>query len=89
MDLQRSLSSLIREHLFVTIFRAGAESMASEHVTRLASMQAADRNIQQHLEEMTGTFRRRRQQDITEELIDITAGFGTLRLADLLCEDIE
>jgi F0F1-type ATP synthase gamma subunit len=52
-------------------------------------MQAADHNIQQPLEEMTGSFCHSRQQDITEELIDITAGFGTLRLADLLCEDIE
>ena len=89
MDHQRLFSSLVREHLFVTIFRAGAESMASEHVTRLASMQAADRNIQQHLEEMTGTFRRRRQQDITEELLDITASFETLRSADLSREDSE
>lgn len=89
MDHQRLFSSLIREHLFVTIFRAGAESMASEHVTRLASMQAADRNIQQHLEEMMSTFRLRRQQDITEELLDISVGFETLRSADLSREDSE
>jgi F-type H+-transporting ATPase subunit gamma len=44
-------------------------------------MQAAERNIQEHLEEMNGAFRRRRQQDITEELLDIVAGFETLRPA--------
>jgi F-type H+-transporting ATPase subunit gamma len=80
-------SYLIREHLFVTIFRAGAESMASEHATRLASMQAAEHNIQEHLEEMTGAFHRRRQQGITEELLDIVAGFETLRTAELSGQD--
>lgn len=79
MDIRTLFSSLVREHLFVTIFRAGAESMASEHATRLASMQAAERNILEHLEEMHGAFRRRRQQAITEELMDVVAGFETLR----------
>jgi F-type H+-transporting ATPase subunit gamma len=82
MDSRTLFSSLIQEHLFVTIFRAGAESMASEHATRLASMQAAERNIQEHLEEMTGAFRRRRQQAITEELLDVVAGFETLRTSE-------
>ena len=81
MDRQELFTSLIRDHLFVSISRAGAESMASEHATRLASMQAAERNIEEHLEEMNGAFRRRRQQDITEELLDIVAGFETLRPA--------
>ncbi len=83
MDSRALFSSLIREHLFVTIFRAGAESMASEHAARLASMQAAERNIQERLEEMTGAFRHRRQQAITEELLDIVAGFEILRTAEI------
>ena len=82
MENRILFSSLIREHLFVTIFRAGAESMASEHATRLASMQAAERNISERLEEMTGVFRHRRQQAITEELLDVVAGFETLRTAE-------
>ena len=76
-------SALVREHLFVSIFRAAAESTASEHATRLASMQAAERNIQEHLQEMTGAFRRQRQQAITEELLDVVAGFETLQPADV------
>ena len=81
MDSQALFASLIREHLFVSIYRAGAESMASEHATRLASMQAAERNIQEHLEEMSGAFRRRRQEAITEELLDIVGGYESLRQA--------
>jgi F-type H+-transporting ATPase subunit gamma len=81
MSRQELFAALIRDHLFISISRAGAESMASEHTARLASMQAAERNIQEHLEEMNGAFRQRRQQDITEELLDIVAGFETLRPA--------
>jgi F-type H+-transporting ATPase subunit gamma len=74
-------ASLVREHLFVSIYRAAAESMASEHATRMASMQAAERNIQEHLAEMTGAYRRRRQEAITEELLDIVGGYESLRRA--------
>jgi F-type H+-transporting ATPase subunit gamma len=88
MDSRALFSCLIREHLFVAIFRAGAESMASEHATRLASMQAAERNIQEHLEEMNQAFHHRRQQAITEELLDIVGGFETLRTAGLTGKDI-
>jgi len=72
-------AALVREHLFVSIYRAAAESMASEHTTRLASMQAAERNIQEHLDEMSGAYRRRRQETITEELLDIIGGYESLQ----------
>lgn len=87
IENQALFSSLIREHLFISIFRAGAESMASEHARRLASMQAAERNIQENLEEMSGAFRRRRQQAITEELLDVVAGFESLRTASGTAEN--
>lgn len=74
-------AALVREHLFVSIYRAAAESMASEHATRLSSMQAAERNIQEHLDEMSGAYRRRRQEAITEELLDIVGGYESLRQA--------
>ncbi len=71
-------SFLIRQHLFVAIFRAGVDSIASEHATRLASMQAAERNIDEHLDEMNAEFRRKRQQTITEEMMDVVAGYEAL-----------
>lgn len=78
MDAETLLSALIRRHLFVTLFRAAAESLASEHATRVASMQAAEKNIRDHLDEMHGDFYRMRQQAITEELLDVVAGFEVL-----------
>ena len=40
-----TLRALIREYLFVSLFRACAESLASENASRLAAMQRADKNI--------------------------------------------
>lgn len=76
------LSSLFRQYFFVSVFRAGVESMASEHATRLASMQAAERNIGERLEEMNGRYRERRQQEITEEILDVVAGAEALAEGD-------
>ncbi len=64
------------------MFRAGAESTASEHATRLGAMQAAARNIDEHLDEMNAEYRRVRQQFITEELLDVVAGFEALTSAE-------
>ena len=43
------------------LFRACAESLASENASRLAAMQRADKNINELLEELNGTFHRQRQ----------------------------
>ena len=74
-DHTPTLRALIREYLFVSLFRACAESLASENASRLAAMQRADRNIDDLLETLNGTFHRLRQSGIDEELFDVTAGF--------------
>jgi F-type H+-transporting ATPase subunit gamma len=81
MERATLLSALIRQHLFVSIFQAGAESMAAEHTARLSAMQSAERNIAEKLEEMNAEHRRARQNAITAELLDIIAGAETLRNA--------
>ncbi len=81
MEPEALFAALVRQHLFMGLFRAGAESAASEHATRLAAMQAAERNIEDHLAEMSTDFRRLRQASITEELVDVVAGFEALQTA--------
>ncbi len=71
-------SALIRQYLFVSIYRAFAESLASENANRLASMQGAERNIGEQLEALQADFHRQRQMTITEELLDIVSGFEAL-----------
>lgn len=78
MDRDRLLKRLIYQYLFVTVFRACAESQASEHASRLAAMQAAERNLDERLEEVTQHYRRARQSVITSELLDVVAGFEAI-----------
>jgi F-type H+-transporting ATPase subunit gamma len=78
MDGDRIFSSLIREYLFVSLYRAFAESLASENASRLASMQNAEKNIEEQLLDLHVQFHRTRQMTITEELLDIVAGFEAL-----------
>jgi F-type H+-transporting ATPase subunit gamma len=73
-----TLRTLIREYLFVSLFRACAESLASENASRLAAMERADRNIDELLEDLNGTFHRLRQSGIDAELFDVIAGFEAL-----------
>lgn len=73
-----TLRALIREYLFISLFRACAESLASENASRLAAMQRADKNIDELLENLHGTFHRLRQTSIDEELFDVISGFKAL-----------
>jgi F-type H+-transporting ATPase subunit gamma len=73
-----TLEALIREYLFISLFRACAESLASENASRLAAMQRADKNIDELLEYLKATFHRLRQSGIDEELFDVISGFEAL-----------
>ena len=79
MEWNHLFSSFIQQYLFVSLYHAFAESLASENAGRLASMQAAERNIEDLLEELNFQFHQQRQSSITEELLDIVAGFEVLR----------
>jgi F-type H+-transporting ATPase subunit gamma len=74
-----TLRALIREYLFISLFRACAESLASENASRLAAMERADRNIDELLSNLRNTTRRLRQSSIDEELFDVVSGFEALK----------
>lgn len=73
-----ALGALVREYLFISLFRACAESLASENASRLAAMERADKNIEELLESLHGSFHRLRQSGIDEELFDVISGFEAL-----------
>jgi F-type H+-transporting ATPase subunit gamma len=77
-----TVRALIREYLFVSLFRACAESLASENASRLAAMQRADRSIDELLEDLKGKFHRLRQSGIDEELFDVISGFEALSVEE-------
>ena len=78
MDRQQLMRALIRQHLFVLLFRAFAESLASENAARLTSMQSAEQNIEDRLQLLTQEYHGLRQNSITSELLDIVSGFEVL-----------
>lgn len=82
----QALQGFIREHLFVSLFRASAESLASENASRLAAMQRADRNIGELLTDLRAKFHRTRQSGIDEELFDVVAGFDAMAPQTVPCE---
>ena len=79
MEWDALFAALIREYLFVSIYRAFTESLASENASRLAAMQNAEKNIQEHLEEVFADYHRQRQMTITEELLDIVSGYEAMK----------
>lgn len=79
MDRAALFSALLRQHFFITVFRACAESLATENASRLEAMQAAQRNLADRHTELVAEFRRLRQDAITNELLDVVAGYEALR----------
>ncbi|HEY7303805.1 MAG TPA: F0F1 ATP synthase subunit gamma [Bryobacteraceae bacterium] len=73
-----TLAALLREYLFVSLFRACAESLASESASRLAAMQAAERKIGDLMDELQLEFNQARQNSIDEELFDVITGYEAL-----------
>ena len=77
-DVPSTLAAVIRGYLFVLLFQACAESLASENASRLASMQRAEKNIDGMLDDLNRKFHRLRQTAIDEELFDVISGFEAL-----------
>lgn len=77
VDRTALMVTLTRQHLFAGLYRAIASSLAAEHGARLNAMQAAENNIEDHLNEMNAAYRRRRQEAVTQELMEVVMGYQT------------
>ncbi len=73
------LLALIHAYLFASLFKASAESLASENASRLAAMQRAEKNIDELLNDLSHKFHSLRQSSIDEELFDLVSGFEALK----------
>ncbi len=69
------VASLLQQYFFISLYRAFGESLASENASRLASMQVAEKNIEDRITEFTGQFQQQRQTAITDELLEIISAF--------------
>jgi F-type H+-transporting ATPase subunit gamma len=68
------IHGLISEYLFVSIYRACAQSLAAENAARLASMQRAEKNIDDMKDDLLKQYHHVRQSSIDEELFDVISG---------------
>ncbi|WP_017258833.1 F0F1 ATP synthase subunit gamma [Pedobacter arcticus] len=76
---KNALNALINAYLFVSVFRACAESLAAENASRLQAMQRAEKSISDTLENLNKKFQSLRQSMIDEELFDVVSGFEALK----------
>ncbi len=72
---ENMFTGLFHQYLFVSFYRALAQSLAGENAARLSAMQAAEKNIIDMADELQALYREQRQAQITNELIDIISGF--------------
>jgi F-type H+-transporting ATPase subunit gamma len=77
--MQDTLLALIHEYLFASLFKACAESLASENASRLVAMQRAEKNIEELLDKLNHQFHQLRQGLIDEELFDVVSGFEAIK----------
>ncbi len=75
LDRDRLFAGLVRQHIFFALYRAFIEALASENTSRLQAMQAAQKNIDERLDDLRATHNRLRQSSTTGELLDITTGY--------------
>jgi F-type H+-transporting ATPase subunit gamma len=73
-ETEALFQALSRQRLVTSLQRALADSLAAENSARLAAMQAAERNIEEHVHGLERDLRRERQERITAELLEIQAG---------------
>ena len=65
---------LVEEYYFIRFYWAFLETVASENSVRLQSMEAARANIEDSLADLESRRRILRQNEITEELMDVISG---------------
>jgi len=80
--IKPTILALIHAYLFTTMFKACAESLASENASRLAAMQRAEKNIDELQDDLSHKFHSLRQSSIDEELFDVVSGYEMLSKSD-------
>ncbi len=73
-DPEEILKRLVPDFIEITIFRALLESTASEHGARMSAMRSAQENAGEMIDDLTLEMNRKRQAEITQEIMEVVAG---------------
>jgi F-type H+-transporting ATPase subunit gamma len=75
---EQILERLLPVYLETSIYRALLESAASEHGARMTAMRNATKNAGELIDNLTLEMNRARQQEITQEILEVVAGSEAL-----------
>ncbi len=78
-DRIKIVESLIPRYIGTKIYYALVESQTSEHAARMSSMENATTNCGDMVKYLTLVYNKRRQETITNEMMDIVGGAEALR----------
>jgi F-type H+-transporting ATPase subunit gamma len=71
---EQLLAELAEEYVYAELCEEVMLSFAAENEARMRAMIAARGNVARKLDELVGSFRRLRQDEITDEIIELSAG---------------
>jgi F-type H+-transporting ATPase subunit gamma len=83
-DARTILDTVVPRFVELRLYQALLESAASEHSARMVAMRNATENAMDLIEDLTLTYNQARQQDITNEMLDIAGGAEALRQAQAM-----
>ncbi|OPY04179.1 MAG: ATP synthase gamma chain [Syntrophorhabdus sp. PtaB.Bin184] len=78
-DRMEIVGSLIPRYISTKIYYALVESQTSEHAARMSAMENATNNCGEMVRYLTLVYNKRRQEGITNEMMDIVGGAEALR----------
>lgn len=73
------VDQLLKKNFNLQVYRAMAESVASEHGARMTAMENATNNARDMINKLTLTYNKLRQEKITTELTEIVSGAEALK----------
>jgi F-type H+-transporting ATPase subunit gamma len=79
MPPQKLFEALIKEYLMIELCSMLTYSLSAEHHTRMVNMQNAQKNIDESSEKLNLEYQQKRQDAITEELIDVVSGAEAIK----------
>jgi len=74
LPTEQLIARIIEEYVFAELVHALLESFASENAARLQNMQAARLHVDETLAELELHERRARQDQVTDELLELATG---------------
>jgi F-type H+-transporting ATPase subunit gamma len=76
---EQLFTALMNEIIMIGLAEKLNASLAAEHFVRMTNMQNAEKNIDENLEQLNLAYQQQRQEEITDELIDVVSGAEALK----------